>query len=260
MPGSKRQRKTAKKAAPNRDEAAAGVRLQKRMAQLGIASRRESERLISAGRVSVNGQLVTELGTRVAPEDAIAVDGRIVEGPAGTIVIALHKPIGVICSARDPEGRTTVYDLLPGDMPHLAYVGRLDFNTSGLLLLTNDGELARTLCLPDSHVPRVYEAKVRGQLTKAAIRSIEGGIPLDGRPTRPVEVERIPSQSKHDWLRLTLFEGKNRQVRRILEAVGHPVTRLRRVAFGELGLEGLREGAWRELSGKEVASLRAFSS
>lgn len=234
------------------------VRLQKRMAHLGVASRRESERLITAGRVMVNGHVVTELGSQVGPGDQIAVDGQAVGPRPQSLMIVLNKPTEVICTRRDPQGRRTIYDLLPADMPHLAHVGRLDFMTEGLLLLTSDGDLAQSLLLPDSAVARVYEVKVRGRVSVETVRRLERGVPLDGRQTRPIEVERIPTRSKHDWLRLTLFEGRYRHVRRVLEAVGHSVTRLRRVAFGGITIEGLREGAWREATPSEVAGLRAL--
>jgi 23S rRNA pseudouridine2605 synthase len=238
---------------------ARGVRLQKRMAQLGFGSRRACERLITDGRVTVDGALVTELGTRVAPGAKVALDGKVAVD-VGTRCIVLHKPPGYLSAKDDPQGRRTVYELLPKDDLFLAHVGRLDYQTEGVLLFTNDGDLARTLLLPDARVPRVYEAKVRGQLDQAAIASLERGIPLDGRDTLPVIVERIPTQSRHDWLRLTLFEGRNRHVRRILEAVGHPVNRLRRTAFGPVTLDGLAQGQSRPLDPDEIAGLRSMAS
>ncbi len=225
---------------------------------MGVASRRESERLITAGRVVVNGQRVTELGTKVRPSDRIEVDGALVEAPPTPIVVALDKPEGVVCTRTDPEGRETIYDLLDDSLPFMAHVGRLDIATSGLLLMTTDGDLARDLLDTGFAVPRVYHVKVRGLLDRDTIKRLEAGIPLDGNPTRPVVVERIPSTSKHDWVQLTLFEGKNRHVRRILEAVGHSVTKLRRVAFGSIKVDGLRPGQWRLLEPSEVARLRGF--
>ncbi|MCB9730424.1 MAG: rRNA pseudouridine synthase [Deltaproteobacteria bacterium] len=240
------------------DEASRGIRLQKRMAQLGFGSRRACDRLIAEGRVTVDGARVTELGTRVSPSARVALDGKVAED-VGTRCIVLHKPPGYLTARTDPQGRRTVYDLLPKDGPFLAHVGRLDYQTEGVLLFTNDGDLARTLLLPDARVPRVYDVKVRGQLSPDAIAALERGVPLDGRATLPVVVERIPTRSRHDWLRLTLFEGRNRHVRRILEAVGHPVNRLRRAAFGPVDLEGLAPGSWRPLAPDEVSSLRAMA-
>lgn len=241
------------------DEDVRGIRLQKRMAQLGFGSRRACERLIEDGRVTVDGKQVTELGTRVLPRAKVALDGKVAVD-VGTRCIVLHKPPGYLSARDDPQGRRTVYDLLPKDDMFLAHVGRLDYQTEGVLLFTNDGDLARLLLLPDARVPRVYEVKVRGQLDTQAIAALEAGLPLDGRETLPVVVERIPTHSRHDWLRLTLFEGRNRHVRRILEAVGHPVNRLRRVEFGPVTLDGLAQGQSRPLDPDEIASLRAMAS
>lgn len=231
------------------------IRLQKRLAQLGVASRRASEKYILEGRVTVNGTLATALGTKVQATDVIAVDGTDVEdGPA--ITLALFKPPGMICTAKDPQGRPTIYDLLGPELPFLAHVGRLDYNTEGLLLLTTDGDLARALLDPETAVPRVYEVKIRGRLSKDDRKKIEAGIRLDGRPTRPVQVEKLPSKSKHDWLQLTLFEGKNRHIHRILATVGTSVTRLKRVSFGPVTLASLRVGEYRQLSTREAQELR----
>ncbi len=244
---------------PAEDEDIRGIRLQKRMAQLGFGSRRACERLIEDGRVTVDGKQVTELGTRVSLDAKVALDGKVAVD-VGTRCIVLHKPPGYLSARDDPQGRRTVYDLLPKDDMFLAHVGRLDYQTEGVLLFTNDGDLARLLLLPDARVPRVYEVKVRGQLDVQAIAALEAGLPLDGRETLPVVVERIPTNSRHDWLRLTLFEGRNRHVRRILEAVGHPVNRLRRVEFGPVNLDGLAQGQSRPLDPDEIASLRAMAS
>lgn len=245
-------------ARPKRARGGEPVRLQKRLARLGVGSRRECERLVEAGRVAVNGEVVTRLGTTVAPGDRLAVDGREVATRPQTRAIVLNKPVGVVCARHDPQGRQTVYDLLPADLPFLAHVGRLDIQSEGVLLMTNDGDLARDLLDPDANVPRTYHVKVRGRLGKDAIRRIEEGVPLDGRPTRPAVLERLPSQSKHDWLRLTLFEGRKRHVRRVFETLGHPVTKLRRVSFGELTADDLPPGGWRPLSRAELRHLRGF--
>jgi 23S rRNA pseudouridine2605 synthase len=234
-----------------------GIRLQKRMAQLGIASRRESERMITAGRVMVDGKLVTELGTRVKKSARVLVDGQPVEGPKLSSGFLLNKPLGVICTRSDPQGRETVYDILPPDLPYMGYVGRLDYNTEGVLLFLADGELAQSLLSPASKVPRVYEVKIRGRLSRVGRTQLEAGVPLDGQSTRPVIVERLGQhQSKHDWLRLTLFEGKNRHVRRILEAVGHSVTKLRRASFGGIDANEILLGQGRPMEGSEIQQLR----
>ena len=228
------------------------------MAQLGVASRRESERMIELGRVAVNGVVVTTPGTKVRPTDRVAVDGRTVEAPGGSPVYVLFKPEGYVTAARDPEGRRTIYELLPPSLPFLAHVGRLDYTSEGVLLLTTDGDLAQALLRPDSGIPRTYEVKIRGRLTGEEIDRLTQGIPLDGRPTRPVVIERMPSRSQHDWVRVTLFEGRNRHVRRIFEAVGHTVRRLVRVSFAGVTLEGLRPGDHRPLDPDEIGRLRAL--
>jgi 23S rRNA pseudouridine2605 synthase len=234
----------------------APMRIQKRMAHMGVASRRECERLIREGRVTVNGRMVTEMGTTVVPDDAIAVDGQPVNEPEGPTIIVLNKPPGVVCTRADPEGRDTIYDLLDPSLPHLAHVGRLDLQTEGVLLLTNDGDLTQGLLRPENGVPRVYHVKLRGRLNRAAWKRLEEGIPLDGRPTAPLNLERLPTKSRHDWISLTLTEGRNRHVRRLMEAVGHSVTRLRRVSFGGINAEGLPVGRWRNLSSQEHRQLK----
>jgi 23S rRNA pseudouridine2605 synthase len=236
-----------------------GERLQKRMAHLGIASRRESETHITAGRVTVNGRRVTELGTRVQASDVIALDGRTAVDDGTVLVVLLNKPIGVICTRSDPEGRETIYDIIDPALPWLAHVGRLDIMTEGCLLLTNDGELSERLLLPATGVPRVYQVKVRGRVDRKTMEKLSAGVVLDGRRTRPTAIRRVPSKSKHEWLELTLVEGRNRHVRRIFEAVGHSVTRLRRISFAGVTVEGLARGNWRLLEQKEIDQLRRFA-
>jgi 23S rRNA pseudouridine2605 synthase len=231
------------------------IRLQKRMAQLGIASRRASEKMILAGRVKVNGKLQDVLGTKVSLTDSIEVDGSPVEAIAPLYVL-LHKPMGTLCTTTDPRGRSTIYELLGEELPFLAHVGRLDYNTEGLLLLTNDGDLAQSLLRPEYAIARVYEVKIRGRLSKEDRMKIETGISLDGRPTKPVILEKMQSKSKHDWLQLTLVEGKNRHIHRIFKAVGTSVTRLRRVSFATLTIDGLEPGEYRLLKAREVSALR----
>ncbi|TNF31958.1 MAG: rRNA pseudouridine synthase [Deltaproteobacteria bacterium] len=233
-----------------------GIRLQKRLAELGVASRRESERLIEAGRVRVNGKVVTELGTRVRATDRIAVDGRELAA-ARPLTLVMNKPRGVLCARKDPEGRPTIYGLLPPDTPHLGHVGRLDFNTEGVLLLTNEPGLAEGLLRPENNVPRTYEAKLRGRISDDDLQKVADGIPLDGRPTHKVLVTRLVGrESNADWIRLTLTEGRNRHVHRIFEAVGQQVARLKRVAFAGITAKGLTFGKTRRLTRDEVERLR----
>ena len=235
-----------------------GVRLQKRMAQLGVASRRQSEAMIAAGRVEVNGRRITEQGTRVHPKDVISVDGKPVKPPKSAVYIVLNKPAGLICTrSDDPEART-VYDMLPADLPFVSYVGRLDVATEGVLIMTTDGELARALTHPDNAIPRVYQVKVRGKVSRQVLQTIRDGVPLDGRPTRPTEAEHMVKGDRHDRLTLTLFEGRNRHVRRIMELVGHPVMKLRRTSFAGITSDGLPTGRWRHLEPAEVHQLKGF--
>jgi len=236
------------------------IRLQKRLAEFGVASRREGERLIVAGRVRVNGVVVTELGTRVTSADRVAVDGRALAASA-PMTLVMHKPRGVLCARTDPEGRQTIYDLLAPGTPHLGHVGRLDYNTEGVLLLTNEPGLAEALLRPENAISRTYEAKLRGRIDNAQLARIAAGIPLDGRPTHPVSIARIESrQSNSDWIRLILTEGRNRHVHRLFEAVGLSVARLRRVAFASVTVRGLEPGQSRALSPEEVGRLWRLAS
>ena len=232
-------------------------RLQKVLARAGIASRRASERLIREGRVQVNGQVVTEMGVKVDPDtDAIRVDGKRLTPVGGPRAYwALHKPSGVVTTMADPEGRPTVKDLLPRSRTRLFPVGRLDYDSEGLLLLTDDGGLARALMHPRTGVVKTYRVKVRGRPTRETLRRLEQGIVLDGRATLPAEV-RVVRDAPNAWIEVRIVEGKNRQIRRMLEAVGHPVQRLRRTAYAGIVLGTLRPGESRPLSDAEIERLR----
>lgn len=231
------------------------VRLQKFLSRAGIASRREAERLIQAGRVRVNGSVVTELGVRVDPEsDAVEVDGAPVE-ISRTRWIVLHKPPGVLTTRRDPGGGRIVYDLLPPEHRELRYVGRLDRDTEGLLLLTNDGDLLHRLTHPSFEVEREYWAKVKGAVESTTLERLSGGVLLEDGPARAKRAWR-PRGAPQDELRLILTEGRKREVRRLLMEVGHPVLRLRRERFGPVSLGALERGSWRELTDNEINGLR----
>ena len=231
-------------------------RLQKILARAGIASRRAAEELISAGRVKVDGRVVTELGTRADPRRArVEVDGRRVMAEP-LVYIALHKPRNVMCTLRDPEGRPTVIDYVKNVGVRLVPVGRLDFHTSGVLLLTNDGDFAEALMHPRRSVPKVYVAKVQGELDDHAIERWRQSIVIDGRATRPAEVKRLRWAEGKTWLELTLREGRNRQVRRLGEATGSEVMRLARVAYAGITVDGLRPGQWRHLGVDELVDLK----
>ncbi len=231
-------------------------RIQKYLSRAGVASRREAERLMLAGRVRVNGTLVTELGSQIDPEhDTVEVDGREVSLPKPRWV-ALHKPLGVLTTRDDPHGGRTVYDLLPGDAGGLRYVGRLDKDTEGLLLLTNQGDAVHALTHPSNEVEREYEAIVAGVPTQAVLTRLTGGVTLEDGPARAASASLLKTHGDRGRVRLVLTEGRNREVRRMLEAVGHPVLGLRRTRFGSVRLGGLGSGEWRELGGKERRRLR----
>jgi 23S rRNA pseudouridine2605 synthase len=232
------------------------VRLAKYLASSGIASRRASEDIIRAGRVTVGGRVVTDPARDVGRGDAVAVDGYTVAEPDGRLVYALNKPAGVVSTARDPQGRPTVVSLLPSRV-RLYPVGRLDADTTGLILLTNDGQLAHRLTHPSFEVTKTYVATVANPPVRdAALRALRRGVRLDDGPTAPARVRRLGP----DRLELTIHEGRKRQVRRMCEAVGHPVKRLERVAFGPLGLGHLRPGSYRLLSVREVDALASAGS
>jgi pseudouridine synthase len=229
-------------------------RLQKILSQAGIASRRASEQLMIDGRVTVNGKTVLELGTKAdATRDDIRVDGRRIKIPDRHLYLLVNKPRGYVTTRSDPQKRPTVIDLLAGVTDYVYPVGRLDFDSEGLLILTNDGDLAAKLTHPRHGVPRVYEASVLGIPDDHDVRRLAKGVTIDGQRTGPAEVTAIgPSR-----LRITVHEGRNRQVRKMCDAIGHPVTALRRVAIGPLRDARLKLGAWRVLTTHEVERLRA---
>ena len=231
------------------------MRIQKFLSRAGVASRRKAEKLVEAGRVSLNGVVATRLGTQVDPDrDTVEVDGEPVALPS-TRWVRFHKPAGVLSTAEDTHGRPTIYDVLPGDFGALRYVGRLDLETEGLLLLTNDGDLANRLQHPRSRVEREYEARVRDIPTSRVIERLRKGVELEDGWARPVRVDPGRPEEGCGTLRLVLTEGRKREVRRLLEAVGHPVVALRRVRFGPIRLGYLPVGKWEELDEEEVQTL-----
>jgi pseudouridine synthase len=228
-------------------------RLQKILSQAGIASRRASERLIADGRVTVNGAVVRELGTKAdATLDEIRVDGRKIRLPERCRYILVNKPRRYVTTRSDPQGRPTIMDLLAGVRDYVYPVGRLDFDSEGLLLVTNDGKLAEQLTHPRHGVERVYEAHVLGIPDEHDLRRLAHGIVIDGHRTEPAIVS-----FRHNVLTIAIREGRNRQVRKMCEAIGHPVTGLRRVALGPLRDDALKPGQWRDLTPAEVKRLRA---
>lgn len=240
------------------DSSTKSERLQKFLARAGVASRRAAEEMILAGRVSVNGAVVSGLGSKVvAGTDEVRVDGAAVELPAALWYLMLNKPAGFVTTLDDPEGRPTVARFIPEGAPRLFPVGRLDLATTGLLLLTNDGELAHALMHPRHHVPKVYLADVDGVPDARDLQLLRDGVDLDDGRTAPAEAAVVKRGSNRSVVEITLREGRKRQVRRMLSAVGHPVRQLTRIAYGPLSLGGLVEGAVRVLDDGEVAALRA---
>jgi 23S rRNA pseudouridine2605 synthase len=231
------------------------MRLAKYMAHAGIASRRGAETLIRAGRVSVGGEVVRDPARDVDEQSGVAFDGQMLQGAEPVVVYALHKPLGVLSTASDPHGRPTVVGLL-GDVGARLYpVGRLDADSSGLILLSNDGALAHRLTHPSFEVPKTYRAQIGGgPLGDEALRRLREGVRLEDGPTAPARVRRV----RRGVIELTIHEGRNRQVRRMCEAVGHPVHALQRIAFGPLVLGELAVGAHRRLSETEARKLRAL--
>lgn len=233
-------------------------RLQKVLAHAGVASRRKCEELILQGKVEVNDQVVTTLGVKVDPDvDVIKVNGRPIRKEQ-KVYIVLHKPKGVITSVKDPKGRRVVIDYLKGIKERVYPVGRLDYDTEGLLLLTNDGEFANLLMHPSHHVPRTYHAYVKGVPHGDVLDKLREGIMLDDGITMPAEVEYydVAPDESSSIISITIYEGRNRQVRRMFDKVGYPVYRLKRIQFGTLFLQGLPRGKYRLLSAQEVKELR----
>jgi 23S rRNA pseudouridine2605 synthase len=237
-------------------EGAEGERLQKVLARAGLGSRRACEELIEDGRVEVNGEVAT-LGRRVDPEhDRITLDGATIPVRSGLVYYLLNKPAKVVTTASDPEGRPTVLDLVPGD-PRVFPVGRLDWDTEGLLLLTNDGDLAHGMTHPSRGVPKTYLAEVSGTPGRAALRKLRDGVDLDDGRTAPARAQVAQTTPTGAAVEIVIHEGRNRQVRRMLEAVGHPVRRLVRTRLGPLSDHRLAPGQWRVLEQAEIRALYA---
>lgn len=233
-------------------------RLQKILSQAGVASRRKSEELIVDGRVTINGTTVVKLGTKAdSASDDIRVDGKIIKNPEKHRYVLLNKPRGYISTRNDPQKRPTIMDLIPSVKEYVYPVGRLDYDTEGLILLTNDGLLATTLTHPKHRVQRTYEALVSGIPNKHALEKLRTGIRLEGRNTSPATVKLLKSRNPNNTLiKITIREGRNRQVRRMCEAVGHPVQRLKRTHIGPIKDRNLKPGKWRELTDQELQELQ----
>ena len=235
-------------------------RLQKLIAAAGIASRRHAEELITSGKVSINGEIVTELGTKADPDrDHIKVNGKLINPQLKTrekVYVLLNKPRGYLSSLSDPEGRPLVTELLPNSVGRVHPVGRLDFNTEGLLILTNDGELTNYITSARNRVDKVYEVKVKGVPTEVAIARLRRGVTLeDGTRTAPAKIKLLHQTETNAWFEVLLHQGRNQQVRRMFDLIGHSVLKLRRVRIGSLTDENLKPGHWRLLTVGEVKRL-----
>ena len=236
------------------------MRLQKYMAMCGVAARRKCEEIIAAGRVAVNGAVVTQMGTQVEEGDRVTLDGQLITPEARKRYILYHKPAGEVTTVSDDKGRETVMDRFAGMDVRLYPVGRLDYDSEGLLLLTNDGELAQRLTHPSCEVDKTYLARVTGNPSGEALERLRRGVFMEGdeRRTYPADVRVVRDESLYSDVLVTIHEGRNRQVRRMFDAVGHRVLLLRRVRFGPLELGALRRGEWRELTEDEIARLKAL--
>jgi 23S rRNA pseudouridine2605 synthase len=237
-----------------------GERLQKILATAGVASRRKAELLILEGRVTVNGKTIVELGSKADPDsDHIKVDGRLIKQPDHFIYIALYKPDSVVSTASDPEQRTTVLDFLHGVKGRVYPVGRLDYHSEGLILLTNDGEFANAITAARSHVPKTYLVKSKGQLSADAEEQFRTGIPMSGRRTAPAGL-RLLRRGDNPWYEVKLIEGRNQQIRIMFKHLGHLVEKLRRVRIGAIELGSLKPGEFRHLTVDEVRKLMRMAS
>ena len=231
-------------------------RLQKIISAAGIASRRRAEEMITAGRVSVNGVVVKELGVKAdSDKDVIRVDGNIIFAEKINIYIALNKPAGYVTTLSDPQKRPTIVDLLSDVKERVYPVGRLDYDSAGLLLLTNDGDFAQKIQHPRFQIPKVYRVKIQGRFSKEEFKKLNEGISLPDGVFRPEQVRLEKINERSSWLQLTLREGKNRVIRRGFEAMGRRVSRLQRQSIGSVNIGSLKEGSWRNLTAKEIGNL-----
>ena len=233
------------------------MRLQKYLASCGVASRRNAEKMIVEGRISVNGSIIKELGTQVdEQDDIVAVDGVQVYPEEEKHYIAYNKPVGEVTTAYDPEGRKTVLDRFRNYPVRLFPVGRLDYDSEGLILLTNDGEMMNMLLHPKFEIPKSYLTRVSNQVSEQEIRALRKGVMIDGKITSPAGVRLIRYDAFSTELLITIHEGRNRQVRKMIDSIGHQVVRLKRVSFGPIQLGNLPSGMWRRLSDDEIAKLK----
>jgi 23S rRNA pseudouridine2605 synthase len=235
------------------------MRIQKYLSACGVCSRRKAEEYLLAGKITVNGKVVRELGTTIDPEtDVVCVNGVLVQSPQKPVTVALYKPRRVISAASDDRGRECVTDYVPPELGRLYPVGRLDYDSEGLILLTNDGTLANFLTHPKYHVPKTYLVTVSGAVSLAALDKLRKGVIIDGNyRTKPCQAQIIEQTAQGTRLKITLYEGKNQQIRKMMKAVSHPVTRLIRIEIGHISLGNLKSGQWRHLTNHELRKLKA---
>ena len=227
------------------------------LSRAGVASRRQADELISGGHVTVNGQVETSPGRKVAlGQDHVKVKGKLITKLAPPVYLVLHKPTGCVTTRSDPQKRRTVFDYLQRVKTPVESVGRLDYDSEGLLLFTNDGDLAYKLSRPEFKVLKVYRAKIKGHPTREELELLRGGIELDGKKTKPAKIGKIKRKDAYTWLEISISEGKYRQVRRMFQRIGHPVVRLRRERYGPLAIEDLAPGRFRYLEQNEIDRLR----
>jgi len=233
------------------------IRLNKFLSQAGVASRRQADRMIEEGRVAVNGEVIQAMGYKIdAERDKVEVDGKTVKKETKLYYVMLNKPPGYLVSLKDSFGRPTVRDLLPTLKGRVFPVGRLDFDSEGLLLLTNDGELAYQLTHPSFKIKKIYLIKVKGAPISSDLRRLERGIILDGKKTAPAKISLLSSSNRESFLRVEIHEGRKREIRRLFDVIGHRVMELQRNKFGSLSLGNLKKGKWRYLTRDEIGRLR----
>lgn len=235
------------------------IRLQKYLALSGIASRRKSEELILEGKIKVNGVTVTELGTKIDPDkDVVLYDGKVITQEEKKVYYLLNKPVGYVTTAKDQFNRPNVVDIISSNNYRIYPVGRLDYNTSGLLILTNDGELTNKITHPANHVEKSYIVKCKGILTKQALEKLKNGIDIGGYITQKAKVEVIKTDGRNTTAKITISEGKNRQIRKMFDAVGNPVIDLKRISIGKIKVDGIEIGKYRELTDEELKYLKSL--
>jgi 23S rRNA pseudouridine2605 synthase len=232
-----------------------GVRVNKYIAQAGLASRRRADQLIAYGKVRVNGKTVRELGTLVMPGDVVDVSGTPIKPVEESVYLVMHKPVGVMTTMRDPQGRRTIVELLPKKLPRIVPVGRLDYDTAGVLLLTNDGDLANRLLHPKFGVDKTYRATIAGRLSPENVEALRAGVKLERYTAAPAKVRVVSVRSGYSVVDVTIHEGRNRQVREMFESLGHPVQTLVRLRFGPVSLGDLGVGRTRSLTPKERTAI-----